>query len=261
MDTKRRKTIFVRAMYVMVIVAFAFSMTGSAFAEGGNPTGYHDGMEGVVDAAGCTAFGWVADTDDPGRDLQVQIFADGNLVATTVADLLRPDVGECLDGTCGFNVNLWGLISAGEEHQIIVQAYDEETQIWVNLSSTPKSLTCWGYPEGSHDGGEGVVDQYSCNASGWAADPDDRDRKLQVQILADGIWAAETTADLLRPDVEACTGGTCGFYVDLWGLISPDVEHQITVEAYDFESDSWYSLGASGKLITCQNSASAYSPL
>ncbi len=216
------------------------------------PVGWHDGVDGTVNAASCGAFGWAVDPDYPDRDLQVQILSDGSPVTTITANLLREDVGACPGGTCGFGANLWGLISAGEEHQITAQAYDEETGTWVNLSGTPKALTCWGYPEGFHDGMEGTVDANSCTASGWAADPDNRDRDLQVQILADGIVVAETTANLLRPDVGACTEGTCGFSVDLWGLISPDQEHQITAQAYDEESVAWLNLEATPKSLTCQ---------
>jgi hypothetical protein len=150
-----------------------------------------------------------------------------------------------MPGTCGFGVNLWGLISAGQEHQIIVQAFDEETGTWVNLWATPKMLTCWGYPEGFHDGAQGVVDQYSCNANGWAVDPDDRDRDLQVRVLSDGEQVISAIANIYREDMDMlgiCPGGTCGWFTDLWGLISPDQEHQITAQAYDEETEAWLTL-------------------
>jgi hypothetical protein len=63
-------------------------------------------------------------------------------VATTVANLFRGDVSACKGGTCGFSVDLWGLISAGETHQITVQAFDLETSSWVDLGATPKDLAC-----------------------------------------------------------------------------------------------------------------------
>src|SRR3990172_9781718 len=75
------------------------------------PEGWHDGVGGSVNAAGCSAFGWAVDPDDRDRDLQIQILSDGNLVATTTADLPREDLQECPGGTCGFGVNLWGLVT------------------------------------------------------------------------------------------------------------------------------------------------------
>jgi len=106
-------------------------------------------------------------------------------------------------------------------------------------------------PEGFHDGNEGGVDFDGCSASGWTADPDDPDRDLQVQILVGETVVATTTADLLRPDVTACTGGTCGFYVSLWDLVAKDVPQQITVQAYDVETDQWYALENTPKELTC----------
>ena len=238
---------------ILIVLTMTFPITGSVSAEAtAPPDGHHDGTSGTVDSKECAAFGWVADPDDPDRDLQIQIFADGNLLTTTTANVLREDVTACTGGTCGFNVNLWGLISAGQQHQIAVRAYDQETSTWVDLVSTPKTLTCWGYPEGSHDGNEGRVAPDSCSAFGWAVDPEDPNRDLQVQILSDGNPVATTTANLLREDVTACTGGTCGFGVDLWGLISFNQEHQITARAYDEETATWMVLGGTPKPLTCQ---------
>ena len=222
------------------------------------PQGAHDGAEGVVHAAGCSAFGWAVDPDNPDRDLQVEILADGNPVTTVTADLLREDLTECPGGTCGFGINLWGLIPPGVEHQITAQAYDEETRAWVALWGTPKPLTCWGYPEGFHDGAVGTVNAAGCSAFGWAVDPDNRDRDLQVEILADGSPVTTVTADLLREDLTECPGGTCGWSADLRTLITLDQEHQITAQAYDVESNAWLELEATPKSLTCQSPPSTY---
>jgi hypothetical protein len=255
MSAIKLNKIFARVTYGVFIAVMVLSVTGTASAKANlQPEGQHDGIDGTVNAAGCSAFGWAVDPDNRNRDLQVRILSDGSLVATTTADLLREDVEACTGGTCGFGVNLWGLISAGEEHQIRVQAYDVESKTWVDLSGTPKSLTCWGYPEGFHDGVDGVVDANNCSALGWAADPDDRDRDLQVRILVDGNPVATTTANLLREDVGACTNGTCGFSIDLWVLISPDKEHQITAQAFDQETEAWLDLETTPKSLTCSTS-------
>lgn len=226
----------------------------AALAPDGLPEGFHDGAAGTVDAASCGAFGWAVDPDNRSRDLQVQILSDGSPVATATADLLREDVGACQDGTCGFGVNLWGLISPGVEHQITAQAFDEETDTWVNLSETPKTLTCFGFPEGFHDGSQGTVDQYSCNANGWAVDPDNRDRDVDVRVLSDGNEVASVPAHIYRQDMDnlgICPGGTCSWFVDLWGLISHDAEHQIKAEVFDPETAGWLALASTPKTLTC----------
>ena len=108
------------------------------------PYSDHEGFEGRAGSTHCKAYGWAADPDDRRRDLKIRILADDDPVpvATTVADLTRGGLRICTGGTCGFNVNLSGLISAGETHQITVQAYDLETESWVDLDNTPKVLTC-----------------------------------------------------------------------------------------------------------------------
>lgn len=237
---------------LLMILTIAFSSAGGVRAqEPAPPEGWHDGAVGTTNAAGCTAFGWAVDPDDRARDLAVQILVDGAPVASTTANLFRPEVTDCQDGTCGFNVNLWGLMTAGVTHRVTAQAYDVETGTWFDLSGTDKQLTCWGYPEGFHDGERGNVDSNSCTAFGWAVDPDNRDRDVEVRILADGLPVATTTADLLRPDVTECPGGTCGWSVNLWGLISERETHTIRAQAYDVETAKWMDLEATPKSLAC----------
>ena len=169
MDTKHVKTMFVRTMYIMVILTVVLSVTQMASAqESALPEGWHDGTEGTVNAAGCSAFGWAVDPDDRNRDVLVQILSDSNQVTSINASDYGEDMdtlGICPGGTCRFTVDLWGLITPDEEHQITTQAYDEETNAWLDLEATPKSLTCqspwliafpendavegWEWPEGT----------------------------------------------------------------------------------------------------------------
>ena len=219
------------------------------------PEGFHDGEEGDVEANNCSAFGWEVDPDNRERDLEVRILSDDDPVpvATTVADLLREDVSACPGGTCGFNVDLWGLISSGETHQITVQVYDLETGRWVNLRNTPRELTCSRYFEGFHDGNDGNVVSSTCSAYGWVVDPDDRERDLEIRILADDdpVPVATTVAYHLRRGESECTEATCRFNVNLSGVISANETHQITVQAYDLETESWVNLHNTPKNLTC----------
>jgi predicted GH43/DUF377 family glycosyl hydrolase len=111
--------------------------------------GHHDGDEGTTTYPSCSAFGWVADPDDPSLDVTVQVLVDGRWVAELAADQFRQDVLDaepelCPDGTCGFSVELGDKIALNVPHTVTVQAYDEESQDWWGLEGTPKTLTCQG---------------------------------------------------------------------------------------------------------------------
>jgi predicted amidohydrolase YtcJ len=111
------------------------------------PKGFHDATEGVQNKSGCWAHGWAADPDDKDFDLKIRILVDGAEVVQTMASKYRPDLeaaGECPGGTCGFSVDLWGLISHNAEHSVLIQVQDAQTGEWMNLKETPKKLNCIG---------------------------------------------------------------------------------------------------------------------
>jgi hypothetical protein len=101
-------------------------------------------------------------------------------------------------------------------------------------------------PEGEHLWAEGIAHAQDCAAVGWARDPDDPARLLDVHILSDGGWVTTVKADI-------CSEGTCYFSTSLWGLITPVVYHQITAQAYDVETAQWYDLAGTPKTLSCTN--------
>ncbi len=110
-------------------------------------------------------------------------------------------------------------------------------------------------PEGFHEFHfEGSQNQFSCFAVGWAADPDDRNIDLNVRIFSDGVEVAQTVAGTFRQDLEdagVCQNGTCFFSIDLWGLISPDEDHLITVQAQDAQTGAWVNLSDTPRTLNC----------
>src|SRR5688500_1579092 len=109
-------------------------------------------------------------------------------------------------------------------------------------------------PEGFHDNFEGTQNQFSCFAEGWAADPDDRALDLNIRIFSDGVEVAQTVAGTFRQDLEdagVCQDGTCSFSIDLWGLVSPEVNHLITVQAQDAQTGEWVNLSNTPRTLNC----------
>lgn len=122
----------------------------------------------------------------------------------------------------------------------------------VVTTPTPVNLL----PEGFHDGNSGRVKQADCVAFGWAVDPDDRGEDVNVRVLSDGKVMAEKVASIYRPDLNApngCSGGTCGFLFELWGLISHNQQHTIQVQAQDLQTGVWKDLSSTPKTLDCGN--------
>jgi hypothetical protein len=106
-------------------------------------TGYHDGPSGTVSQSQCRAFGWVMQDDAPGLDINYRVLVDGIVVTSGVANQYRSDLTSiCTGGTCGFNQNLWGLISPNVQHTIRVQGQNPYNTSWFDLSGTNKTIRC-----------------------------------------------------------------------------------------------------------------------
>ena len=237
-----------------------FLNNGLAYIINTLPEGFHDNFEGLQNQFFCRADGWAADPDDRSIDLNIRIFADGIEVAQTITDTFRPDLEDaevCVDGTCSFSVDLWGLISPATDHLILAQAQDAQTGEWVDLYNTPRTLNCFeeNLPiEGYHDAWEGLQSYFFCLAEGWVIDHNNPNLDLPVRILSDGVEVAQTTANRYRQDLdegEVCPGGTCSFKVDLANLISLGVDHSITVQAQDAQTGEWFDLYNTPKILNC----------
>lgn len=106
-------------------------------------TGYHDGTSGTVSQSQCRAFGWVMQDDAPGLDINYRVLVDGIVVTSGIANQYRSDLTNiCTGGTCGFNQNLWGLITPNVQHTIRVQGQNPYNSSWFELSGTNKTIRC-----------------------------------------------------------------------------------------------------------------------
>jgi Tol biopolymer transport system component/regulation of enolase protein 1 (concanavalin A-like superfamily) len=134
--------------------------------------GWHDYDQGDVPNWACNAGGWVVDTNDRDRDLEIRILADGNEIASATAGSPTDLIGVCgEDGTCGYEVSLWGLVDPYVEHQITVQAHDQETDQWFDLNDTPRPLTCRTYDIYTFDTLTGETRQITNLRDSWEFNP------------------------------------------------------------------------------------------
>ncbi len=100
------ETIFVGALAVIVYTKLF-------------PPTFHGWGEAVVEARSIS--GWVVDDADPWRRVEVQLFVDGKLVGTQVAQQSRPDVaaaGWSKDEWHGYNFVVTGLTAGAHEARV-----------------------------------------------------------------------------------------------------------------------------------------------
>jgi len=117
----------------------------------------------------------------------------------------------------------------------------------------------WGFlPEGFHDYDEGNVPDWACNAGGWAADPDDRETDVNIEIVVDDQTVANLVAGEFRQDLydaEVCVDGNCSFSTSLWDVVTANEPHRVDTWAIDTWTDEYVLLSNSAKIITCQTEA------
>ena len=116
-------------------------------------------------------------------------------------------------------------------------------------------------PVGTHDGWQGIVDQAQCRAGGWAHDESKSRKMLTVRVLVDGVEVAQALADDYRDDLDArddCgaqKNGECAFNINLWPLVTKNVNHEIIVQARGLDdcgnSTGWHDLGNTPRTLRC----------
>ncbi len=113
-------------------------------------------------------------------------------------------------------------------------------------------------PEGYHDYDEGDVPSWACDGNvsvgGWAADPDDREVDLAIEVIVneepldEWLYASEYRPDL--DEAEVCVDGNCSFHSPL--ELPPFIgSNSIFVYAQDIPTGEWVQLSSSPKTITC----------
>ena len=221
------------------------------------PAGWDEGITGPSHSF-CEAAGWAIDPDVPAGRVPIRVSSDGIVIWEGIADQYRQDLLDAGigDGFHAFSKDLHPLISSDVPHLICMQAQDLDNGEWVDLSGTPRSMTCTEI-FGTHDGFQGVASKAECRATGWAADLDTATGpRVQVRINVDGRVVVETTANQFREDVLAAGfgDGYSGFDVNLYGKVIPDRAHVVTVEARDTTAKKiWVPLDGTPVQLTCSS--------
>jgi len=147
-----------------------------------------------------------------------------------------------------FQVNGVGLVAVGD--------YDKsDPDIYADFDYF-ELTDGWGFlPEGFHDGEQGDVPSWACNANGWSTDPDDRAADVNIEIVVDDQTVATLPAGDFRQDLadaNVCVDGNCSFSTGLWNVISSYEPHNVDAWAQDTTSGDWVLLSNSDKTLTCR---------
>lgn len=168
-----------------------------------DPVGRLDDATAVP--GGFRVHGWAADPDAPTAPLQVHTYRDGQPVAVTTANQLRPDLSAVDGGRYGPSHG-WttGTVLTGERAQVCSYALNVgrgSTNTTLGCRQLSRSLT----PTGALDG-TARSSATTTTVRGWALDPDTAS-PVDVHVYVDGRPVAVTTATGSRGDVAAAFPG------------------------------------------------------
>lgn len=158
---------------------------------------------GSIDAVGVSPgqasfSGWVIDPDTA-DGVEIRASADGAVVATTIANTLRPDVGGVYAGygpNHGFAITV--PLTRGGAQTICLTAVNAGPTAPNSSFGCRTVVAPGGNPFGSLDSASAALG--SVNVSGWLIDPDVLS-PVTLHAYVDGSWGGSYVADTLRADV------------------------------------------------------------
>jgi len=185
-------------------------------------------FEGFHEFADCTQIsGWAWDQTQPNTPISVDIYADGNLLITVLANQFRQDLLNAGkgNGNHGFSFPTPLALKDGAQHTITVAFANTSTA----LINSPKNLVC-APPTAAY---EGFHENADCTQiSGWAWDQSQPNTAISVDIFADGSLLTTVLANQFRQDLlNAGKGnGNHGFSIPTPLALKNGAQHSITIK-------------------------------
>jgi hypothetical protein len=199
------------------------------------------GKMGVVDAINCsTLVGWAWDVSRPNSSVLLNVYDGANLLATTPANVWRPDVYAAGYGTgyYGFSLRPPLQLKDGFKHTVAVRFSDTNT----DLGRSPQPIQCLPLL-GFDDGG-------TCQTiGGWAWDPNQPGVPVTVDIYDGATLIGSVVADQYRWDVYGAGYGT-GYY-GYTMAVPPQLKDNRPHTVNTRYSGTSIGLINSGRTITC----------
>lgn len=141
---------------------------------------------GGFEGADCNyAWGYAWDPAQPNTPIMVALYADGQFVASTLADQWR-EVATSGDGRHGFRFTIPDSLRDGNNHTLSVQVQGTS----YTLSYSPKMISsCAVHYQGA------AISADCDRITGWAWDTARPNTPIDVDIYVDNVFAARTSAD------------------------------------------------------------------
>jgi hypothetical protein len=183
---------------VLLVGGFAIGLYYSAF----NPS-----LRGGLDEAGPQwVNGWVINQSAPDTHVEVQLYIDGRLEESRLADFPYPNLmkmGLTKDERHGFFFYTPPLDQG--EHEARVYAVHESAsgeRRTLQLLGRPLRFTVDAAPAEPYF--RGWLDTASAQTvTGWVVNRDQPDKKVEVHLYIDGHFVESRSADYPRPDLKA----------------------------------------------------------
>jgi D-alanine transfer protein len=178
--------------------------------------------------------GWAWDPQKPDDPVTVQILDGQTVIASFAAvqhrdDLTQADKG---NGRHGFDVAIPAVLRDGRMHTVFVRIAARADRPPVNLVGSPRQYCLASAASTAPADDLGTLDGIADGRiSGWAWDPDNPDRPVTVELLADGHLVLAVVADELRDDLaQAGKGnGRHGFDIPVPQSLGDGNAHKISV--------------------------------
>jgi hypothetical protein len=182
---------------------------------------------GFVDSASCSGInGWAADLDRLNIPITVSLWDGATQIAFITANSSRPDVGAAIgdNGVHGYSLQLPTAYANGASHTLQVHFESSSTQ----LTGSPVTLKCGSAPANY----AGNVDILDCTTiAGWAADRNNLNTSVNVNIYDGSTLLTTVVAATSRPDVGTAIGdnGLHGFSLPTPSSLKDGALHTITM--------------------------------
>jgi hypothetical protein len=233
-----------RLGYSLVLLAFVlcsslYLSSRQAEAQAGGS------LEGFHDIASCDAIsGWAWDSNQPNSPISVDIYSDGNLLATVTANLFRQDLLNAGKGN-GFHAFSFptpASLKDGQPHSILVRFANSN----IALGNSPKMINC------STSVFEGFHDIADCNViAGWAWDANQPNTPINVDVYFDNeaFISIQAPANQFRQDLlnAGIGNGVHGFSFPTPERLKDGLPHTVRIKFSGTNID----LSSTPKSVTC----------